>query len=57
MGISPGEMDAMSLWQYRAALAGWNRAHGGDDGHDEPSPMSPERYEELLGGLDDATLH
>lgn len=33
-----------SLWEFAAAVDGWNRAQGGD----QPEPMSPERYEALL---------
>ncbi len=34
-----------SLWEFTAAVEGWNRAQGGDD----PTPtMTPERYDELL---------
>ncbi len=28
MGFSPAEVDAMSLWQFRAAHAGWLAAQG-----------------------------
>jgi hypothetical protein len=35
---------AMSLWEFAAAVDGWNRAQGGD----ATPGMSVERYDELL---------
>lgn len=35
-----------SLWEFSAAVAGFNKANSGGD---QPEHMSVERYEELLG--------
>jgi hypothetical protein len=35
-----------SLWEFSAAVAGWNKAQSGDG--DKPAAMTPQRYDELL---------
>ena len=30
MGFSPQQVDAMSMWQFMAAVEGWARAHDPD---------------------------
>lgn len=30
MGLSPVEVDHLSLWQFRAVIAGWALAHGAE---------------------------
>lgn len=30
MGMTPADVRGLSLWQFRAAVAGWNRANGGE---------------------------
>lgn len=37
MGLSPQQVDAMSLYQYAAVVDGWNAAHGGDGAGQAPS--------------------
>ncbi|GJD41307.1 hypothetical protein OICFNHDK_3790 [Methylobacterium bullatum] len=32
MGLSPGDVRKLSLWQLKAAIDGWNKAHGGKEG-------------------------
>lgn len=36
MGYTPREVDDMSLWQFRAAAAGFARFHGGDTSPEAP---------------------
>lgn len=44
MGLSPLDVDRMSLAQWLAAQDGWIRVHG----EDAPPEMSTERFLELL---------
>lgn len=37
MGLSPEQVDRLSLWQFAAAVEGYARAHGGETGPDAPS--------------------
>ena len=46
MGLGAAQIDRMSLWQWRAMLAGWKAAHGG--GGEKAPVMSARRYDELL---------
>lgn len=46
MGFSPREVDAMSLWQFQAAIAGWIEAHGGESG------LSVAEFRELSDMID-----
>lgn len=39
-------MDELSLWQFAAAVDGWNRAQSG--GADKPEPMTSAEFDELL---------
>ncbi|MGW9822290.1 hypothetical protein ACUXK4_004885 [Methylorubrum extorquens] len=32
MGIAPDVIRGMSLWAYKAAVEGWNKANGGGEG-------------------------
>lgn len=32
MGIAPDAIRGMSLWQYKCAVEGWNKANGGGEG-------------------------
>jgi hypothetical protein len=45
MGMSPADVDAMSLWQFEAGLAGHNRAHGAEP---KARPPSPEEHRARL---------
>jgi hypothetical protein len=45
MGFGPREVDAMSLWEFRAASAGWEKAHSSGD--NPPPAMSDDRLKEL----------
>jgi hypothetical protein len=45
MGVPPQSIEALSLWQYIAAVEGYNRANSGE-GPSEP-PTSDE-YDEML---------
>lgn len=37
MGFTPQEVEAMSLWQYNAALAGYAKGQGAEDKPEAPS--------------------
>lgn len=38
----------MSLWQFAACLDGYNRAHGGED---KVEPPTPEEYYDMVSRL------
>lgn len=38
MGWTPTQVDATGLWEFTAAVAGWNRAQGGEEAVKPPSP-------------------
>lgn len=43
--MSPEQVDKMSLWQYLAALDGWNRANGSNE---KPGPPSDDDFDRVL---------
>lgn len=50
MGITPAEIDRMSLWQYQAAL--WQHNRNAEVASDDPhagvtAPSAPEYYAQL----------
>lgn len=45
MHWTAADVDAASLWQFAAAVDGWNRAHGPEE---SPEPPSPERFEQMV---------
>lgn len=47
MGFTPAEVNQMSVWEFAAAVAGWNKAHS----EDLPEPPTPERYEEIVSRM------
>lgn len=47
--MSPAEVDACSLWQFFAAVEGWNAAHGAKDG----PAITPEQEDDLWQGVID----
>lgn len=49
MGIDPVTVGALSLWQYRASLAGWNAAHSPSQKETTVPAMTPARFMELTG--------
>lgn len=46
MGLSPADVDRMSLAQWIAVSDGWARAH--DRGEDKPEPPTAEEYWALV---------
>ncbi|WP_166657123.1 hypothetical protein [Azorhizobium sp. AG788] len=46
MGWTPREVDACSLWQFAAAVDGWNTANGGEEAM--PAPPSPREFQQML---------
>jgi hypothetical protein len=48
MGFPPYEVDRMSLWQFRACLAGWAEANGGTTG------MTADEFAAAAAALDAA---
>lgn len=42
MGLSPAQIDAMSLWQFTAAWSGWKRANTVTDGPRFPTDAEHE---------------
>ena len=46
MGFTPAEVAAMSYGEFRAAVAGWNRVHGGGD--TSVAPPTDEEHDELI---------
>lgn len=55
MGFTPAEVDAMSLWQFAAAVDGWNRAQG----HGGPRGMTDEEFKRAVEAIDStpAVMH
>lgn len=51
MGISPADVDRMSLAQWLAICDGWEKAHGGGD---EPEPLTADDYYRITGKRRDA---
>jgi hypothetical protein len=47
MGISLETLGQISLWEFTAAVRGWNEAH--KTGDEPPPPMSDERADAILG--------
>jgi hypothetical protein len=43
MGFTPAEFYAMSIWEFAAAIDGWNRAHG--DGR--PAPPTDDEFDAM----------
>ena len=39
----------MSLWEYHAAVAGWNKAQSGD----KPEPPTDEEFDQMVERSDD----
>lgn len=35
MGMTPADVRGLSLWQFKAAVAGWNKANCGEGAIDE----------------------
>jgi len=40
----------MTLWQFAAAVDGWNRTHGGEE---KPEPPTDEEFDEMLRRYDE----
>jgi hypothetical protein len=51
MGLSPRDVDCLSLWQFAACMQGWNRAQGSD----ETAPLTDDEFDQAaaLAGWDD----
>ncbi len=49
MGWTPQQVDACSLWQFAAAVDGWNAANGGDEAM--PEPPTPEEFHDMIERL------
>lgn len=54
MGFTPRDVDEMTLWELSAAVDGWNRANGGQD---ELEPPSPEEFDAMLERHADFVRH
>ena len=52
MGFSPAEVDAMSLWQFRAVAGGVAQANGVED-----KTLTREDFDRLGDLIDNYTLH
>jgi hypothetical protein len=39
-------LNRASLWEFAAAVKGWNACHGAED--EQPEPMSPEQFDRLV---------
>lgn len=50
MGIPPDVIRGMSLWQYKAAVQGWNKANGGEGGG---SALDEREADEIASWLDE----
>jgi hypothetical protein len=50
MGLSPRDVDEMSLWQFRQCLEGWNEANGGE----QAKGLDDQIFDELAAMLDAA---
>ena len=44
IGLSPRDVWEMTLFEFHAAVAGWNRAQG----EDKPEPMSADEFEAMV---------
>lgn len=47
MGMTPRQLDAMTLFEFHAAQAGWVQFHASYGEEDNPEAMSDERAREL----------
>lgn len=47
MGLTPRDVDRMSVWEYRSCLDAWNRAHGSERDGGDPDAISDERLAAL----------
>lgn len=45
MGLTPRDVDAMSLWEFMAVCDAFNAAHGGK----AADALSPDEADELIG--------
>lgn len=50
MGLAPAEVDGLSLWQYRAVLAGWALANGAE----VEAELGAEEFDAAVAALDAA---
>jgi hypothetical protein len=48
-GLSPRQVDELSLWEFTAAIAGWNKAQGDEKG---AQPLTVEEFDALADWLD-----
>lgn len=46
MGLSPSEIKALTLWEFAACAAGWNKSQGKSHSV-EGEPLSDEAYDAL----------
>ncbi|WP_226576678.1 hypothetical protein [Acuticoccus sediminis] len=51
MGMTPMDVDRMSLSQWMAVLDGWNRSHGGDEQPEAPGLDALMRAKEAVKRL------
>lgn len=51
MGLSPLDVDRMSLSQWLAAFDGWNAANGGDEAIEPPGREDVMRGKELIRSM------
>jgi hypothetical protein len=43
--MTPREVDDLSIWEFTAAMKGWNKANGGDS---KPKSLSEEEHDALM---------
>jgi hypothetical protein len=53
MGFSPSDVGRMSLWEFGAAVAGWNEAHGGEADSAKLTDDDVVRLSALIDGATD----
>jgi hypothetical protein len=52
IGISTPDLYRMSMWEFAAAVAGWNRAHGDN----KTRPPTDEEFDEAVRRVEEARV-
>lgn len=47
MGMNPGQVDAMTLWEFAACAEGWRAAHADPEAQETPNLFTDEQIEAM----------